>query len=116
MRPKKKRRKSIWVLVPKAPEPLEPPPVDEREYTEEEVKTACELSLFFMLLFVSDAHRWFMICVEQSCSYPLGSYRNTFWWSMRYIPSHGMEDFRTYLPWKINEFDSGRIRRDGPRW
>lgn len=116
---RKKRLKSEWVLLPGPPEPTEPPlPTDDREYTEEEVKIACEWSLVFMLLFAGHEREgeWFRICVEQAWSYPSGSYRNVFWWSIRYLPRHGMEDFRKYLPWKINEYDSGRIRRDGPRW
>jgi len=108
---KKKREKEQWVCFSGAPpEPPPPPPwAGEREYGEEEVKIACELSLLFMLWHnppkrgkVMDG-RWAVTCMEQSAQYPDGSYRHVFWWSMRILrdPKENLDTFRSYLEWKL---------------
>ncbi len=118
---RQKKRAMVWVVRPPSPSETESEPPREWEIVDEqEAKTACELALFFMLLNVprSDEARWYRICVEQSFSYPGGSYRSVFWWAMRILrdPNETVRSFREYLEWKLNEFESGRIRREGPVW
>lgn len=90
-------------------------------YPEEQVKQACEISLMLMLMFVDrrrHPERWLLICQRESFHYPQGSYRSVFWWAMRTLHEEGstLDDFREYLAWKLEEFNCGNIRREGPRW
>lgn len=97
---------------------------EEREYTEEEVKIACEWTLVFMLLFNDRSKPFFAIkCMELSWVYPQGSYRSIFWWSARTLCTDRghkpftLEDFREYMENKTLDFEpTGHIKVDGPRW
>ena len=118
---KKKKQNSgggEWIAFPvfHSEEPPKELPAEEWNYTEEQVKIACEWSLVFMLLHKKDSRDWYPICVETSHTFPDGSYRSVFWWSLRTIKKFDLAEFRKYLPWKLNEFESGRIRREGPVW
>jgi len=98
--------------------------IDEREYSEEEVKIACEWTLVFMLLFHDrNSSRWAIKCMELSWEYPQGSYRSIFWWSARTLCNERghdpftLEDFRQYMANKTLDFEpTGWIRKDGPTW
>lgn len=112
---------STWVFVPRPPEPEPPPITDPREYSEEEVRIACEWTFVFMLMFRDPKKRgqWFKMTTDLAHSFPGGSYRYCFFWGLRYFgtkKNESLETFRGYLDWKIKQFDDGIIRRDGPRW
>ena len=120
-RRKRKLGPNEWVFIPAAP-PQTPPIRDYEILEEDEVKTACAVALLFMLLHVPRTEKnswfWYKVCAEAAWSYPQGSYRHVFWWSMRILrdPRETLEGFSDYMKWKLEEFDSGRIRREGPRW
>ena len=119
---KKKRESMEWVLIPMAPEP-EPEPRVWPPCTEEEAKRHCEEKLTELLTRLDPAKNsgeWYQTCVENSVEYPQGSYRSVFWWALRLVGNEHsdltLHNFRQYLEWKIGEYDSGRIRREGPVW
>ncbi len=92
--------------------------VDDREYTEDEVKIACEWTLVFMLMFKNtNTARWGLDCMEMAFQYPTHSYRYTFWWSARNLcRNYSLEDFREYMANKFVDIEKGFLRRDGPVW
>jgi hypothetical protein len=84
--------------------------------TEEQAKIACGLALFFLKLNPPTTW-WYKYCVEQSCLYAHGSYRHTFWWSLRTfgpddddLAESGWEGWEQYFGWKLNQY-SERIAR-----
>lgn len=137
---KKKRKMGTWVLEARQPEEGEVlvfsgesgmmatgtsrKVIDDRAYSEEEVKIACEWTLVFMLMFENiNSARWGIKCMEMAWLYPHGSYRHVFWWSARLLcreiggEQPTLEQFRSYLDWKLAEFEpEGHIHRDGPVW
>lgn len=92
--------------------------VEDREYTEDEVKVACEWTLVFMLMFKNtNSARFGLDCIELAMSYPMHSYRYTFWWSARNLcRKYTLEDFRSYMADKFVDIERGYLRRDGPVW
>lgn len=119
---KKKREPQTWVYLgePDRPAPVRPPP---EIWTEEQAKTACSVTLALMLLLgegrdsdddTSERKSWYMQCVELSCAAPMGSFRNVFWWSLRYMELNAetLEQVLDYFLWKMDQFDSGRIERE----
>ncbi len=107
-----------WFFVPR-PTPEPPPPREmEPERDEQEVKIACELVLLFALMHRKRNNAWWGWCQEMAFSRPSGSYSEVFFWSMRTLggTDDTLNDFREYLAWKWEEFESGRLRREGPRW
>lgn len=111
-----------WTYVPRPPEP-EPEVVREPERDENEVKFACELVLIFALMHMprkvtGPDYGWITWCQKLAFSRPGGSYSHVFFWSMRILgdPGETLETFRKYLAWKWEEYESGRLRREGPRW
>jgi hypothetical protein len=133
---RKKREKKIerinnspqWVWVgPPEEENDDVPKIDMTEYSEEQVRAACEWTLFFMLLHRPPIHEdqwpwWYEMVTTEAARHPSGSYRNCFFWGLRFFnpTKHGkdyaMEDFRGYLDWKIDQFNQGFIKRTGPIW
>lgn len=120
----KKREANTWTYVgePEAPA-VALAPLD--VWTEEQAKTACAVTLALMLLLEhappideddpsDDRKSWYMQCVELSCAAPGGSFRNVFWWSLRYMRLRGetFDEAVDYFLWKTDQFDSGRIRRE----
>lgn len=113
---------NAWIaftVEPPATLPKPPPDV----WTEEQAKTACAVTLALMLLLgdgvdsdadTSDRKSWYMQCVELACAAPMGSFRNVFWWSLRYMQLHNetFEDVVSYFLWKKGEFDARRIHRE----
>lgn len=91
---------------------------DDRLYTEEEVKIACEWTLAFMLMFHdTKSAKWGIRCMELSWQYPGHSYRYEFWWAARNIcKGYSLEEFRSYLADKFKQIDEGILHRDGPVW
>jgi hypothetical protein len=94
-------------------------------YTEAEVKTICAIQFVLMMLFMERNDEWWGYCANESFKYPHGSYRQVFWWSLRGLGGLGNEnlqgeelltEFRGYFTWKWSEFESGRLRREGPKW
>jgi len=98
--------------------------------TLEKVQVGCELALLFMLWHVPRTREaddasglWFHRCIEESVKYPDGSLRHVWWWGMRNLcrPEAGatleaeLLDFRAYVEWKTEQYNSGAIRRSGPR-
>jgi hypothetical protein len=119
---KKQRQKSMgeWVLT-RSPSSLQDPvplPAEEWNYDEQQVKIACELSLFFMLLHMKDRMGWYRVCVDMAWSFPSGSYRDVFWWAMRFLPddNYDLSKFRDYFEWKFGLYERGELRRDAGRW
>lgn len=92
--------------------------VDDREYTEDEVKIACEWTLVFMMMFKdTNTARWGLDCMEMAYQYPMHSYRYVFWWSARNLcRNYSLEDFREYMANKFVDIEKGFLRRDGPIW
>lgn len=110
--------------------PSEPTVVREPtpERPEDQVRAAAAIGLLFALLFAPDRREhdfeWWVWCQVESCNYPMGSYSNVFWWSLRTIGDRAcvghaidhLDSFHEYFTWKWNEYESGQIRRDGPKW
>jgi hypothetical protein len=109
---------ATWTLYSSAPPSKREPAAEEWDYDEQQVKIACELSLFFMLLHMKGRMKWYEICVERAWEYPMGSYRDVFWWALRLLPddNYDLAKFRDYLEWKISQYDKGIIRREAGRW
>jgi hypothetical protein len=130
---RKNRERDVWMLIPHAA-------VDSEEcvypeYSEEDSKLGCELGLLFMLMHIDpqkERGRWYHIATKEAWSHPSGSYRNVFFWSIRFLGERytekneetgemerkymDLDEFRSYMSWKLEEFNSGRIRREGPVW
>lgn len=112
---------NTWTYVGRPEEPSPPAIVDPREYSEEEVRIACEWTFVFMLMLRDPRKQgqWYEMTTTLAHSFPQGSYRYCFFWGLRYYGSkkrETLEAFREYLDWKISQFDGGIIRREGPRW
>lgn len=93
--------------------------------TEEQVKVACELTFLFMLMHMdplADSGAWYEVCTNESFKHPGGSYRQVFFWALRFygqqdaptLTAH--EDFREYLDWKLEQYKSGMILSEGVKW
>lgn len=73
------------------------------------------ICLLLMLLSDLSPHAWYMQCVTQSCAAPQGSYRNVFWWSLRYMrtKNESLAEVSDYFKWKTSCVEpTGWIRRD----
>lgn len=116
---KLRERRDTWAYVGRQDEPELPPTIDSREYSEEEVRIACEWTFVFMLMFKRGQGQWYVMTTDLAHTFPQGSYRYCFFWGLRLYGSTKYETneaFREYLDWKISQFDDGAIRRDGPVW
>jgi len=112
-----------WIAIPSGEEPYRKPIPYPPERPEEDVKADCEKILADALRDRPPNHerrddKWWTWCQTEACKHPGGCYTNVFWWSMRILgdPKENLDTFRGYLEWKWGEYESGRIRRDGPKW
>lgn len=119
---KLRERRDTWVYVGRQDEPEPLPTIDPREYSEEEVRIACEWTLVFMLMFKDPKEKgqWYVMTTDLAHTFPQGSYRYCFFWGLRFyymmtVPGT-LEAFRDYLDWKISQFDEGFIHREGSVW
>ena len=125
------RDKSVWTLqIPPESETVYTPPPDPDAnsvlpLTEENVITACSISLALMLMLRNphsdSGDNWWGYCQTESLRYPQGSFRSVFWWSLRTMGFHdseennppSVEDFFNYFQWKWSQFEpTGHIKRD----
>lgn len=105
-----------WTLGPREDEPEEEPIVYEK-WTEDQARIGCGLALFFLKLNPPDTW-WYEYCTTQAHLYPMGSYRYTFWWTLRvygedeergaaYLGPDRWTEWEQDFEWKLEQFRSG---------